>query len=301
MKTGFLLIDKPEGPTSHDIVDQLRKILDLRRIGHAGTLDPFASGLLILCIGAATRLSEYLLKQDKTYLFTLRLGATSDSYDRTGKISPSPEKIQMEEIQPEEIKRILEEFTGCLEQKPPVYSAVKIRGKRSYEYAREGKPVDIKSRSITVQSLSLLESHYPYLFLAARVSSGTYIRTLGHDIGQRLGLGAYVQNLRRTAIGSCDVRDALSLEPVIMAGEEIRERIKTIKEMFAHWPRLVLEDAELEKIRNGNPIMMPSRITLLRKEENVLILDHQGREWCLAQVGPEGPDWMIKPKKVLTI
>ena len=211
---GFLLINKPAGPTSHDIVNQLRRITGIRQIGHAGTLDPFADGLLIVAVEASTKLLKYFVGLDKHYRATLFLGATSDTQDRTGVVVPSPFKGEGKgEVfkNMEMISKSLSRFLGSQLQTPPMYSAKKIHGKKLYELARQGKTVERKPHEIEVYSINLISYNWPYVTIDVHCSSGTYIRTLGHDIGQALGCGAYLESLTRTAIGDFESKDALSL------------------------------------------------------------------------------------------
>lgn len=201
----FILIDKPAGITSHDVVGRLRRITGERRIGHAGTLDPFATGLLILGIGReATRELDKFLKLDKEYVATLRLDATSDTADRTGKITELPKK----EISENDIKKIIKKFVGEQEQIPPMYSAKKINGKKMYELARKGIEIERQPVKIKIYDLEFIEYNYPILKIRVRASSGTYIRTLAEDIGKALGSGAYLEELRRTKIGVYDIKNA---------------------------------------------------------------------------------------------
>ena len=215
--SGFLLIDKPSGPTSHDIVDMARRVLGTRKVGHAGTLDPFASGLLILAVGKMTKELSRFVGLDKEYLAKLKLGASSDTMDRTGKIT---ELAQTELPLPPLDKRgtegafvsVLEKFRGEIDQVPPMYSAKKIGGKKLYELAREGKEVERKPVRVTIHELELLSFAWPFAEIRTRVSSGTYIRALADDIGKALGCGAYLEELRRTKIGAYDVKDAVPPE-----------------------------------------------------------------------------------------
>ncbi len=202
--SGFLLIDKPIGPTSHDIVDTVRRALHTRKVGHAGTLDPFASGLLILAVGSKTKELSKFVGLDKAYEATLRFGATSDTMDRTGKI----EQKECAGISKEELEAVLKKFRGEIDQVPPMYSAKKIGGKKLYELAREGKEVERKPVCVTIHELELVSFAWPTAVVRTRVSSGTYIRALADDIGKMLGCGAYLEELRRTAIGSYKVEDA---------------------------------------------------------------------------------------------
>lgn len=207
---GFLLIDKPTGPTSHDMVDAVRRLTGIRRIGHAGTLDPFATGLLIIGVGKATKEMSKLVGLDKEYEATLKLGTMSDTYDKTGKLR---EVIKLREVTDEEIKSVLKNFIGTIEQIPPMYSAKKMKGKKLYELARKGIEVERKPIEITIYSIDIV--HLPTtdyrLQLNIKCSSGTYIRSLAHDIGQTLGCGAYLEELRRTAIGPFRIEESAKL------------------------------------------------------------------------------------------
>ncbi len=238
----FLLIDKPVGPTSHDIVDRVRRATGERRVGHAGTLDPFASGLLIIGVGReSTRELGTFLGMDKEYEATFVLGGESDTDDLTGKITPMPFPIppslgggsQGGGIE-EKIKNAMKKFVGEIEQIPPAYSAIKIKGKKMYEAAREGKPLEVKARTVKIYGYDLIpfetDSSIPFvgarhgapqrtdepnefetleLRVRIRCSSGTYIRALARDLGRALGTGGYVSELRRTKIGEYKIEDAV--------------------------------------------------------------------------------------------
>lgn len=216
---GFLLIDKPAGITSFGVIARLRRITGVRRMGHAGTLDPFATGLLIVGVGrgATKRLGESLGK-DKTYEAVAVLGATSTTQDKDGEISPLVTGTDASAAAAlpteEQIRAALPRFTGTLQQMPPMFSAKKIAGRRLYELAREGVEVERKPNEITVHEFALLAYQPPRATLRARVSKGTYIRTLAHDLGRALGCGAYLEELRRTASGDLRVEDAVKLDDV---------------------------------------------------------------------------------------
>ena len=207
---GFLLVDKPSGPTSHDVVDMIRKATGIRKVGHAGTLDPFATGLLIMAIGKATKKIQQFVGLDKTYEAELRLGATSDTMDRTGKITTTGSDPKVPRLA--EVEKILEGFRGEIMQTPPMYSAKKIGGKKLYELARQGKTVERQARKIMIHGLTMLEYEWPTLKLRISVSSGTYIRSLAHDIGEALGCGAYLVELRRTAIAQYRIEEAIKTD-----------------------------------------------------------------------------------------
>jgi tRNA pseudouridine55 synthase len=209
MTTGFLLIDKPAGITSHDVVDRVRRITGVRRVGHAGTLDPFATGLLIVGVGReATRELGSFLGCDKEYVATMRLGAVSDTQDLDGTITETPDAPLPSEAA---LRETMAKFTGPILQIPPMYSAKKIGGKKLYELARAGETIERQPNEITILNLELLSFEPPHATFRALCSSGTYVRTLAHDIGQTLGCGAYLTALRRTKIGDLSVKDAIPL------------------------------------------------------------------------------------------
>ena len=211
MKSGFLYINKPSDWTSHDVVAHLRRVTGEKKIGHAGTLDPFATGLLIVGVGRkATRELEKFLKQDKEYIAELHLGAASDTYDLTGKITETDATPPTEDS----IKNILLKFTGKQDQIPPMYSAKKIGGKKLYELARKGEEVKREPSKIIIHENELLKFDWPTLEIRVSCSSGTYIRSLAHDIGETLGTGAYLEKLERTKIGEHELKDAVDLDKI---------------------------------------------------------------------------------------
>ena len=212
MKSGFLLVNKPSGMTSHDVVEELRRISKIRKIGHAGTLDPMAEGLLILGIGkeATKKLSKFL-KLDKEYLAKIRLGAQSTTFDKEGKIFlKRVKKIPTED----EIKKILKNFLGKIEQIPPAFSAKKVKGKKLYQLARKGIRVKIKPQKVEIKNIELLNYKWPYLEIKVNCSSGTYIRSLANDIGEKLSCGGILEELLRTRIGSFSLEKAVSLSKI---------------------------------------------------------------------------------------
>ncbi len=209
---GFLLVDKPKGLTSHDVVDALRRITKIKKIGHAGTLDPIATGLLILGVGRkATKKLSIFQKLDKEYLLKARLGVISDTFDVEGKI----EEKRVEKIpSKEEIEKVLKEFTGKILQTPPAFSAKKIKGKKAYELARKGIKVNLKPVEVEIFKIEILNYQFPFLELKVHCSSGTYVRSLVNDIGEKLKCGAIVEELKRTKIGNFSLKDAISLSEI---------------------------------------------------------------------------------------
>ena len=211
---GQILIDKPTGMTSFGVVARIRRILTKHfgrkvKVGHTGTLDPFASGLMVLVYGQQTRQAMKLTKLDKVYEAEIILGKTSTTGDPEGEITVISSDIKPSQA---EINQVLEQFTGKITQTPPIFSAIKIDGRRAYDLAREGKSVEIPSREVEILSIELLKYDFPQLKIRTHVSSGTYIRSLAEDIGEQLGTGAYCSALRRTRVGDFDIKDALSLQ-----------------------------------------------------------------------------------------
>lgn len=206
---GILLIDKPSGMTSHDVVDRVRRKLRMKRIGHAGTLDPNATGLLIILVGKATKTSQYLMSLNKVYEGTLKLGEATDSHDIEGEVV---EEHEVPDLTEEEITEYIESFIGDQYQTPPMFSAKKIKGVPLYKMARKGKTVEREPRFIRVSSFKLLNFDLPYVSFVMECSKGTYVRTISHDLGQKIGCGAHLTALRRTGIERFQLADATPLE-----------------------------------------------------------------------------------------
>lgn len=207
--SGILFIDKPIGITSHDVVDRVRRTLGMRRVGHAGTLDPMATGLLIVLVGQATKVSQFLMGLDKTYVGTLKLGETTDSHDADGQVvSTRP----VTGITPEKLTEVMKNFLGDQYQTPPMFSAKKQGGQTLYKLARRGIEVEREPRFIRINRLEVLSVELPSATFEVACSKGTYIRTLAHDIGEKLGCGAHLTALRRTLIDKFSVTDAVKLE-----------------------------------------------------------------------------------------
>ncbi len=211
LESGILLVDKPVGWTSHDVVNCVRKRFDIRKVGHCGTLDPNATGLLVLVLGKATRLSSQLSPQDKSYTGSMYLGVTTTSQDYQGDIV---DERPLTEITPEHIRAVSAEFTGDIEQIPPMVSAKKSGGKRLYKMAREGKTVEREPRRVTIYELAINEIDLPYVHFEVYCSKGTYIRTLVADIGERLGCGSYLYALRRLKSGPFSVDNAYTTDTI---------------------------------------------------------------------------------------
>lgn len=208
----ILLINKPLGWTSFDVVKKVRNTIREKKVGHAGTLDPLATGLLILCTGKFTKRIDEIQGQEKEYTGIIRLGETTPSYDRETEVL---ETRAIDHLTEESIKEAAKTFVGTIEQVPPIYSAVQIDGKRAYTLARKGKDVELKSRTVTINAFDITSINGPEVEFRVVCSKGTYIRSLAHDLGQKLGVGAHLSKLERTRIGEYKLEDALTIEDIV--------------------------------------------------------------------------------------
>jgi tRNA pseudouridine55 synthase len=250
--SGILPVDKPQGITSHDVVDRVRRLMGIRRVGHTGTLDPMATGLMLVCIGRATRLSEFLTGQSKTYQARVRFGEETDTYDAEGQVVASggdpPEDLEM-------IRGALEAFSGEIEQLPPMFSAVRVGGRRLHEMARAGVEVVRKPRRVCIHRIEPTAYDAPDLDVVVSCSKGTYIRTLAHDLGSHLGCGAHLVALRRTAVGGIDISQSSSLEDLATLIDESRlgEALLEPAEAFPEMPAVRLDKEQTRAFLHGNP------------------------------------------------
>ena len=249
-RDGIVLIDKNQGETSFDMVRQVRKVLKIKKVGRAGTLDPFATGLLIVLLGQGTKLSPYLMSREKKYQATLRLGIETDTQDPTGRIV---QRRSVPEFDLETIQEHALAFIGDAEQTPPIFSAVRYQGKRAYELARKGIKLDLKKRKVTIHSLEILSVGLPDVTFEVTCSSGTYIRSLAADLGKKLGSGAHLTALRRLSIGPFHLNDALNLEALRQGQAErtIQELIIPLRDAVPHLREVQVDDQLARKIRNG--------------------------------------------------
>lgn len=253
MANGILVIDKPTDWTSHDVVAKLRGILHEKRIGHAGTLDPMATGVLPVFVGRSTRAVEFAAEREKEYIAGLRLGVVTDTQDCTG----STLETHPADVTRADVEQVLDRFRGDILQIPPMYSAIKRNGKKLYELARRGQEVERDPRPITIYELELLEEISPTEFtLRVLCSKGTYVRTLCHDIGQALGCGGTLFSLRRTKSAGFTLDDAVTLEQAA-AAEDPASLLLPVDRYFADYPELLLSSQTAEKkLRNGNSLSL---------------------------------------------
>jgi tRNA pseudouridine55 synthase len=292
--SGVLVVDKPVGMTSHDVVQVIRNGTSLRRAGHTGTLDPRASGVLVILVGPAVRLSEYVSASDKRYQAIIRLGSTTDTFDADGRFTRSNVPVNVTEAQFEEV---LKSFIGEIEQTPPPYSAVKVQGRKAYEMARQGEEVDLTPRKIQVHHLEVLEWAPPEVVVDVHCSSGTYVRSLANDLGEKLGCGAYLVGLRRTKSGRFSLRDAVPLRKLqesITAGNWYQYLIPAA-EALGDWPAVELSPDEVEAVRHGHRVKVKEDNT----EAKVRGVSTQGELVALMELATAedgSSEW--QPKKV---
>ena len=315
--TGALLIDKPPGPTSHDVVAFARRLLKTSRVGHTGTLDPLATGLLVLLIGPATRLARFLADDEKEYIADVRLGVATPTYDAASlsdgvRYPITDNRDPITEIRypmPDEVDVVLDRFRGSFLQTPPPYSAKKIGGVAAYEKARKNQTVNLQPAPVTVRELQLLPTSdigsrpsdlEPGGLLRLRVaaSAGFYVRSLAHDLGQALGCGAHLEALRRSRVGRFRVEDAATLDVLQAAGPGAAGRLLSVNDLLSHFPAVTVTDEALRRAANGNPLgprhlkggCPPGPATLFR------VLDAAGEALAVAEGRADG---LLHPLVVL--
>ena len=291
--TGWLLLDKPAGPSSAQAVACVRRLYDARRAGHAGTLDPLADGLLAVALGAATRWSGYLLDAAKTYRFTLRLGIESPTQDAEGFPGGAPAAAAIPALGRGQVEALLARFTGRLRQTPPMHSALRFAGRRLYDLARRGRTVPRPARTVEVESLALVAQREEEWDLEVRCSKGTYVRTLGHDLGRALGCGGYVSALRRTAIGGLEVRDAVSLEWLEAAAPAARlARLLPADAVLPDWPELACDAARARALAQGRAVACDAAAGAVRL---------RGPDGAFLGVGEaDGAGW-LRPRRLMPL
>lgn len=271
---GFLNIYKPKGLTSHDVVARLRKITKVRQIGHTGTLDPFATGVLPICIGKATRLIEYL-DDDKEYLATVQFGKNTATYDLEGEITATFDK----KVTEEDVKNALKDFEGEISQIPPIYSAIKVNGKKLYDYARQGQDIEIKPRKVTISKIELKE--FDKTSQSAKItvacSKGTYIRSIAYDLGAKLGCGGYLTALERTQAGKFQVNTAIKLEDLTEVSQIVENLINPLD--ILNIPIHNLSENERERVSHGMSICNSDF-----PDSDIVILSYGGRIYAIGKV-----------------
>jgi tRNA pseudouridine55 synthase len=290
--SGILLIDKSPGCTSFDVVRRVKGLLKASKIGHLGTLDPFATGLLILCLGEATKLAPFLMGDPKTYEAIIRLGVETDTQDLNGEVIARSDHLP----EPDDIYAAAARFVGEIEQIPPMYSAVHHQGQRLYKLARKGEEVERRPRRVTIHRLEVEKVALPEVDITVTCSGGTYIRTLAADLGAALGCGGHLTALRRLAVGPFKVEDALSLEALKeMTWEERQSRLIPLPQCLPGLPAVAVGEGEARRLRQGQAIAGP--LNGFQPGQQVRVL--AGPELvAVAQVRQAGPRMVLAPLRV---
>lgn len=275
---GIIIVDKPQGKTSHDIVYAIRRITGIKKVGHTGTLDPMATGVLPICIGNATKVSDMLTLSDKAYTAEFVLGKTTDTLDAEGEVLTETEVNVTED----EIRAAVMSFVGEIEQIPPMYSAIKQNGKKLYELARQGIEVERKPRKVTINSIDILEINGKTVTIDVSCSKGTYIRTLCADIGERLGTGAYMTKLRRTKTGIFDISESHTLEELGTLKSKtgtLKNVLIPIDNIFEEYPEIILNEKQKKSVTNG------VRMTYKGKEnQSYRVYDENKNFLCISKI-----------------
>lgn len=251
---GIINVLKPPGMTSHDVVSYIRKVLNMKKVGHTGTLDPEAAGVLPICVGKATKVAQYLTDKKKSYRANIKFGAVTDTYDSYGKVIRETKGIKIDQ---KALEETLKSFTGTISQRPPIFSALKIKGKKLYQYAREGKEVQIEERPVEIYELKLVDMiSDDEAMIDIHCSKGTYIRSLCYDIGEALGCGAYMSQLVRLGSFPFTIEDSHTLEEIKAAAAENRleDILESAEILFEHYKAITIKPSALSSIMNGNPL-----------------------------------------------
>ena len=272
---GFINLNKQLGETSRDGVNAVQRLVRPAKIGHCGTLDPLATGVLVVCVGPATRLTNLVQEASKTYVGSFRLGVSSDTEDIESQLVPM---VDAPTITAAQIESVLPEFVGSIEQMPPKFSALKINGKRAYDLARQGKEVKLKSRQIQVYSLQLTGFEYPDFQLKIECGTGTYVRSLGRDIGERVGSAAIMTALQRTAIGTFSIAGAVNAAD--LDAKNISQHLLPVDHCLNDLERVAVNDAQARGLIDAQPLHLPAysdfdRVVALDKHERVLAVLHR--------------------------
>jgi tRNA pseudouridine55 synthase len=294
---GVLVVDKPSGPTSHDVVARARRALKTKRIGHTGTLDPLATGVLPLVIGRATRLASLLSSDRKSYEAAVRLGCATESYDASERLAAGLAPPPAPDVTPEEVEAQLDRFRGTYLQAPPAYSAKKIGGVAAHRLARRDQPVKPASVTVTVHELSLIGMVDGLVRLRLTSSAGFYVRSLAHELGAALGCGGHLEALRRTAAGEFTVGQAVPLDVIEAEGEAARSRVIPLEQMLPAVPSVRLTERAASRVSHGNPVTLAECGDLVGASAGkVRLFDPAGRLLAIANATPDG---LLRPYVVL--
>lgn len=298
---GLLLVDKKAGLTSHDVVERFRRRAKVKKAGHTGTLDPLATGLLVLCVGKATRLQAYLMGMEKIYEGVIQFGWATDSYDAAGEPAGEPVPVDVEHV---DFAPHLARYTGEIEQMPPAFSAKKIDGVRAYELARKGQEVKLQPKRVTIYELEILGREQSRVRFRARCSAGTYMRSLAHDLGVSIGIPAHLSDLRRTAIGTFRVEEAIAFDRMMESTAEsilAPPHFQALSAIDLPLPRLRIDWAQQAKLIQGQAVILVPPVVV--REGDLLALGNPHDQLVaigeVARVLREGGPADVKPKVVL--
>ena len=293
---GFLNVNKPENKTSSFVVTQLKHFTGEKRVGHAGTLDPIATGVLPVCLGQATRIVQFLVDSSKTYLAQIELGIATETFDKEGEITFRQDPTGITQKQ---IEEALTNFHGVVEQVPPKYSALKYKGKRYYELARAGIPIELKPRQVNIINIELVSFEPPFVTLTIKCGKGTYIRSLAHDLGQYLGCGAYLRNLTRTQYGPFDIATAISITRIEDAIKQntLNELIHSVDIPLLNWNAVTISKDDESAVKNGCSIHLNKDGSI--SGEYCRAYDTEGHFIAVLRFIPEQKLW--HPDKVFSL
>lgn len=300
----MIVVDKKASVTSYGVVDEIKKLLGISKVGHAGTLDPFATGVLLVCTGRATKITRFLMELEKEYVGTIRLGSETETDDLTGKVTSSKEGFW---IKREDVEREMSDFLGRILQHPPRVSALKQRGRRLYELARRGATFETEARQVVIHDLRMLAFRFPELDFLVKCSKGTYVRALARDIGKKLGCGAHLRALRRVKIGPFDVKEAITIErlkDMVETGrnEGCARSALSIDQALSFMPSYTLVEGAEHKVAHGH-CPAPGELDRLEEEvpagRKVRILSSRGELVAIGGAPDPGSKRLIKLEKVL--
>ena len=298
---GVVLVDKIPGITSHDVVERFRRRAKIKKVGHTGTLDPLATGLLVLCVGKATRLQAYLMGMEKTYEGTIQFGWATDSYDASGEPASEPVEKNIEDV---DLAPHVAKFRGEIDQMPPAFSAKKIDGVRAYELARKGEEVKLQPKRVTVYEFEILSVQGSTAQFRVRSSAGTYMRSLAHDLGQSVGIPAHLKELRRTAIGNFNVSDALHFDRLSEAGPDVllaKPHYQSLADIDLPLEKLRIDWAQQGKLMQGQAVILVPRVPV-HKNDLLALGNPHDQLIAIAEVVNvlrEGGPVEVRPKVVL--
>jgi tRNA pseudouridine55 synthase len=300
MITGFVNVDKPAGMTSHDVVDSVRRVAGQRQVGHTGTLDPFATGVLVLALGKATRLASFLTGADKAYQGQITLGRATTTDDVEGETTAEG---PVDHLDPEGVGAAMHRFLGTIQQMPPPFSAKKVAGKKLYQYARAGEQVQVEPKTVTVHQFVLDRWEPPILHFRAVVSTGTYVRSLAHDLGLLLGCGGHLSQLARIQVGRFRLEEATPLASLENDPGLLREKLSSIPDSLPDIPTVTVSEEAKRRLLNGSPAAVEERGVGLAAAaaERLLALDEAGHVLALVEKVPASVGTLrFQPKILLT-